>query len=91
MLNGFGDPAKLEALRTSFEQRFGVKALYSGADISKGDQLAAMVAETRKSLGSLDILVDNAGIQFTAPVEDFPDEKWDQIIAINLCRPCFTV
>jgi 3-hydroxybutyrate dehydrogenase len=84
MLNGFGDPAKIEELRVSLEQRFGVKALYSAADISKGAQIAAMVAEAQKSLGSLDILVNNAGIQFTAPVEEFPDEKWDQIIAINM-------
>jgi 3-hydroxybutyrate dehydrogenase len=84
MLNGFGDPAKIEDLRVSLEQRFGVKALYSGADISKGAQIAEMVAETQKSLGSLDILVNNAGIQFTAPVEEFPEEKWDQIIAINM-------
>ncbi len=84
MLNGFGDAAKIETLRASFEPRFGVKALYSGADISKGDQIAAMVAETQRSLGSLDILVNNAGIQFTAPVEEFPDDKWDQIIAINM-------
>ena len=84
MLNGFGDAAKIEVLRASFDKRFGVKALYSGADISKGDQIAAMVAETQKALGSLDILVNNAGIQFTAAIEDFPDEKWDQIIAINM-------
>jgi 3-hydroxybutyrate dehydrogenase len=84
MLNGFGNPTQIEVLRASFEQRFGVKALYSGADISKPDQLVAMVAETQKGLGSLDILVNNAGIQFTAPVEEFPDEKWDQIIAINM-------
>jgi 3-hydroxybutyrate dehydrogenase len=84
MLNGFGDAGAIEALRQSIEQRFGVKAAYHGADISKGPQIAAMVAETHKSLGSLDILVNNAGIQFTAPVEDFPDEKWDQIIAINM-------
>jgi 3-hydroxybutyrate dehydrogenase len=84
MLNGFGDAAKIEALRASFVPRFGVQAGYNGADISKSAQLAAMVAETQKSLGSLDILVNNAGIQFTAPVDEFPDEKWDQIIAINM-------
>src|SRR3984957_18685495 len=84
MLNGFGDAAQIEALRASVEKRFGVKALYSRADISKADQIVAMVAETQKGLGSLDILVNNAGIQFTAPVEEFPDEKWDQIIAINM-------
>ncbi len=84
MLNGFGDPAKIEALRGEIEQRHGISARYNGADISKGEQLSAMVAETQKTLGSLDILVNNAGIQFTAPVEEFPDDKWDQIIAINM-------
>lgn len=84
MLNGFGDAAKIEVLRASLKQRFGVEARYSGADISKGEQISAMVAETQKALGSLDILVNNAGIQFTAAVEDFPDDKWDQIIAINM-------
>ena len=84
MLNGFGDAAAIETLRVSLEQRFGVKASYNGADISKGEQIAAMVSATQKELGSLDILVNNAGIQFTAPVEAFPDEKWDQIIAINM-------
>ena len=84
MLNGFGDGAMIEALRASFALRFGVQAGYNGADISKPAQIAAMVAETQKTLGSLDILVNNAGIQFTAPVEEFPDEKWDQIIAINM-------
>ena len=84
MLNGFGDAAQIEAARVSIEQRFGVKAGYSGADISKGEQIAAMVSDTQKSLGSLDILVNNAGIQFTAAVEEFPTEKWDQIIAINM-------
>jgi 3-hydroxybutyrate dehydrogenase len=84
VLNGFGDAAKIEALRISIERKFNVKALYNGADISKGDQLKAMVTQTQNTFGSLDILVNNAGIQFTAPVEEFPDDKWDQIIAINM-------
>ena len=84
MLNGFGDAAQIEAVRASIETKFGVKAAYNAADIGKGDQIAAMVADTQTRLGSLDILVNNAGIQFTAAVEDFPEEKWDQIIAINM-------
>jgi|SRR5579862_2955258 len=84
MLNGFGDAGKIEALRVSFEQRYGVTARYNGADIGNPEQIAQMVAETQKSLGSLDILVNNAGIQFVAPIEAFPNEKWDQIIAINM-------
>jgi 3-hydroxybutyrate dehydrogenase len=84
MLNGFGDAGQIEALRAEVAATYGVKAGYSGADISKPEQIAAMVADTVKSLGSLDILVNNAGVQFTANVEAFPDERWDQIIAINL-------
>ncbi|HXT82430.1 MAG TPA: 3-hydroxybutyrate dehydrogenase [Acetobacteraceae bacterium] len=84
MLNGFGDAAKIEALRAGLQQEYGVKVGYNGADISKPEQIAAMVAETQSALGSLDILVNNAGIQFTANVEGFPADRWDAIIAINL-------
>ena len=84
MLNGFGDAAQIEALRAGMAAEHGVGVAYSGADISKPDQIAAMVAETEAKLGSLDILVNNAGIQFTANVEDFPIERWDAIIAINM-------
>jgi 3-hydroxybutyrate dehydrogenase len=84
MLNGFGDAGQIEALRSEMAASHGVKVGYSGADISKPDQIAGMVAEAVRTLGSVDILVNNAGIQFTANVEDFPNERWDQIIAINL-------
>jgi 3-hydroxybutyrate dehydrogenase len=84
VLNGFGDAAQIEALRVEIAAAHGVKVSYNGADISKPDQVAAMVAEAAKAHGSVDILVNNAGIQFTSPVEDFPDERWDAIIAINL-------
>jgi 3-hydroxybutyrate dehydrogenase len=84
MLNGFGDAGQIEDLRASLATEHGVRVAYSGADISKPDQIAAMVAETQAQFGSLDILVNNAGIQFTANVEDFPTERWDAIIAINL-------
>ncbi len=84
MLNGFGAPAEIEAVRAAIETEFRVKAAYSGADMTKPDQIAGMVAEAEKAFGSVDILVANAGIQFVSPIEDFPPEKWDQIIAINL-------
>jgi 3-hydroxybutyrate dehydrogenase len=84
MLNGFGEAAQIDALRAGMTASAGVKVGYNGADISKPDQIAAMVAETVRSMGSLDILVNNAGVQFTADVEEFPNERWDQIIAINL-------
>jgi 3-hydroxybutyrate dehydrogenase len=84
MLNGFGDARQIEDLRASMAAEHGARVAYSSADISKPDQIAAMVAETQAQFGSLDILVNNAGIQFTANVEDFPTERWDAIIAINL-------
>jgi 3-hydroxybutyrate dehydrogenase len=84
MLNGFGDPEKIEDLRASIAKQHGVRGAYSGADISKPDQIDAMVNETQAKLGSLDILVNNAGIQFVARVEDFPTDRWDSIIAVNL-------
>jgi len=84
MLNGFGDAAQIEALRAGLAREFGVKVGYNGADMSKPDQIHAMVAAAVKELGSADILVNNAGIQHTAPVESFPPERWDAVIAINL-------
>ena len=84
MLNGFGDAAAIETARKGIETEFGVTALYSAADMSKGDQIAAMIAEAEAKLGSVDILVNNAGIQYVSPVEEFPVDKWDLIIAINM-------
>jgi 3-hydroxybutyrate dehydrogenase len=83
-INGFGDAAAIEKERSGIESEFGVKCIYSGADMSKGPETEAMVTDAIKQLGSVDILVNNAGIQFVSPVEEFPPEKWDQIIAINL-------
>jgi 3-hydroxybutyrate dehydrogenase len=84
VINGFGDKDAIEAERSGIEKDFGVTALYSGADMTKGEQIAAMIADAQKTLGGVDILVNNAGIQFVSPIEEFPVEKWDQIIAINL-------
>jgi len=84
MINGFGDAAAIEKERAGIEKDFGVKAAYSPADMTKPDEIAAMIATAEKTFGSVDILVNNAGIQHVAPVEDFPIEKWNQIIAINL-------
>ncbi|MDE2580446.1 MAG: 3-hydroxybutyrate dehydrogenase [Rhodospirillales bacterium] len=84
MLNGFGDAGMIEDLRAGLAKEFGVRALYSPADMSKPAQIAAMVAEAEAKLGAVDIQVNNAGIQFVANIEDFPAEKWDAIIAINL-------
>jgi len=83
-INGFGDKDAIEKERAGIEKDFGVKAIYSAADMSKGGEIADMVHLSEKTFGSLDVLVNNAGIQYVSPVEDFPVEKWDQIIAINL-------
>jgi 3-hydroxybutyrate dehydrogenase len=83
-INGFGEAATIEKERSGIEKDFGVKVIYSGADMSKGEQTEAMVTDTIRQLGAVDILVNNAGIQFVSPVEEFPPEKWEQILAINL-------
>src|SRR6201996_8734620 len=91
VINGFGDTAAIGAERAGIESEFGVKALYSGADMSKADEVAAMVTQAEHDLGAVDILVNNAGIQFVAPIEEFPVEKWDQILAINLSAAFFAI
>src|SRR5512132_4514493 len=84
MLNGFGDAGAIEAMRAAIERDHGVRAIYHGADMTRPAEIAAMVAEARRILGNVDILVNNAGIQHVAPVDEFPIDKWDAIIAINL-------
>jgi 3-hydroxybutyrate dehydrogenase len=84
VLNGFGDAKEIETIRSGIEREHDVRAVYDGADMSKGDAVRGLVEITVGKLGRVDILVNNAGIQFTAPVEEFPAEKWDAILAINL-------
>jgi 3-hydroxybutyrate dehydrogenase len=84
LINGFGKPEDIEKERASIAADFGVKAIHSPADMTKPAEIAAMIALAETTFGSVDVLVNNAGIQFVSPVEDFPIEKWDQIIAINL-------
>ena len=83
-INGLGDAAAIERERAGIEKDFGVKCRYSDANMMDGAAVSAMVHEAEAAFGSLDILVNNAGIQHVAPIEDFPIEKWDAIIAINL-------
>ena len=91
MLNGFGDKAQIEKIRTGIEKDFGVKAGYSPADMTKPVEIADMVRATEKEFGALDVLVNNAGIQHVANIEDFPIEKWDAIIAVNLSSSFHTI
>src|ERR1700759_2350142 len=84
VINGFGAPADIEKERSAIETDYKVKAIYSSADMTKPAEIADMIATGEKTFGSVDILVNNAGIQFVSPIEEFPVEKWDAIIAINL-------
>ena len=84
MLNGFGDAAAIEKLRHDLAAEFGVKVGFNAADISKPAEIHAMARAAATELGGVDILVNNAGIQHTAPIESFPPDRWDAVIAINL-------
>jgi 3-hydroxybutyrate dehydrogenase len=91
VLNGFGDRGTIEDARAGIEAEFGVRAHYSGADMTKPDEIGAMVREAESAFGAVDVLVNNAGIQFVSPVDEFPPEKWEQIIAINLSSAFYTM
>jgi 3-hydroxybutyrate dehydrogenase len=84
VLNGFGDPAAIERLRAGVAERHGVRALYLAADMTKPAEIRGLVGEAVRQLGNVDILVNNAGIQHVAPIVDFPEERWDAVIAVNL-------
>ena len=84
ILNGFGDASEIEKERANIESEHQVKAFYSPADMTRPDEIVGMIELARHELGSVDVLVNNAGIQHVAPVDEFPPEKWDLIIAINL-------
>ena len=84
VLNGFGDPAKIEADRAALQAKAEVEVRYHGADMSKPAEIADLIAYAKTELGRLDILVNNAGLQHVAPIDEFPDDKWDTLIAVIL-------
>lgn len=84
VINGFGDPDAIEKERLALEAASGAKALYSGHDLTKADEIEAMMAEAAAAFGGVDILINNAGMQHVAPIEEFPLDKWNLIIALNL-------
>lgn len=90
MLNGFADQEEVERLKSDIAATYNVKVAYSGADVSKADAIAGAVDQAKAELGDIDILVNNAGIQFVSPIEEFPIEKWNAIIAINLAAAFHT-
>jgi 3-hydroxybutyrate dehydrogenase len=91
VLNGFGDAAAIEKIRSELARQYNVGAMYSNADVTAPGQIADMMAKATAEFGGVDILVNNAGIQHVSPIEDFPIEKWDAIIAINLSASFHTV
>ena len=84
VLNGFGEPAEIERRCAELAEKHGVRALYVAADMAKPAEIRALVAAAAQRLGAVDILVNNAGIQYVAPIVEFPEERWDAVIAINL-------
>jgi len=91
ILNGFGDAKEIEALRLSVAAENGVQVRYDGADLSRQDQIQAMMAKAIAEFRAIDVLVNNAGIQFVSPIEEFPVDKWNAILAINLTASFHTV
>ncbi len=91
LMNGFGEAAHIAQLQAELRKKYGVRCAYHAADMSRPVEIAAMIAFSQAELGAVDILVNNAGIQHVANLEDFPDEKWDAIIAINLSSAFHTM
>jgi len=91
VLNGFGDAADIEEIRSGIAAEFGVGATYIAADMSRPEEAAGLVRTAQDDFGSCDILVNNAGMQHTAPIEEFPVDAWDAIIALNLSQAFHTI
>lgn len=91
VLNGFGEASAIEAERARFEKDYGIKVIYNAADMTKPAEIEAMIKDAEGTLGSVDILVNNAGIQHVSPIVEFPIDKWDAIIAINLSSAFHTI
>ena len=91
ILNGFGNPEEIEELRAGLARDHGVKVRYDGADMSKPEAIEMMMGNALEIFGAVDVLVNNAGIQHVAPIDEFPPAKWDQILAINLSASFHTI
>jgi 3-hydroxybutyrate dehydrogenase len=91
VLNGMGAPTDVEKERSAIESDFGVKAVYSPADMAKPNEIAELIALGERTFGSVDVLVNNAGVQHVAPIEEFPVDKWNAIIGINLSSAFHTI
>jgi 3-hydroxybutyrate dehydrogenase len=90
-LSGFGDPDEIDAIRDQLATQNDIRVVYSSADLARPDAIADMMAFVRDALGPIDILVNNAGVQHVAPIEAFPQAKWDMILAVNLTSAFHTI
>ena len=91
VINGFGNVDEIKAITADLQTQAGVQVEYSNADMSRPEQISKMVQESEARFGTVDILVNNAGIQFVAPLDEFPDAKWEQILAINLSSNFYAI
>ncbi|MCO5730524.1 3-hydroxybutyrate dehydrogenase [Rhizobium sp. SSA_523] len=91
VINGFGRPEEIEAALAGLDQLGGGRILYHGADMAKPEEIADLIGLAKASFGGIDILVNNAGLQHVAKIEDFPAEKWDQLIAVLLSSAFHTM
>ncbi len=91
VMNGFGDEKEIETNRMRLQEEHGIRVLYSSADMSKPESIEAMVRQAETESGGIDILVNCAGIQFVSPVDEFPPDKWEAVIAINLSSAFYTI
>ena len=91
MFNGLGDPQVNENLRRNVADEFGVKVHYHDADLTRPEEISTLIKAAEDAFGCLDILVNNAGIQHLSPIETFPTERWDAIVAINMSAPFHTI
>ena len=91
MVNGFGDRAEIDRTCAEIAEQSGTRIVYSGADLSRPEEARAMMAEAADLLGPVDILVNNAGIQHVAALHEFPDDKWDLLLAVNLSAAFHTI
>lgn len=90
-LNGLGDPEEIEKIRADLEREAGVSVRYDDADLMRGEACAGLVENAIAAFGRLDVLMNNAGIQYVSPIEDFPTEKWNAILALNLSAAFYTI
>jgi 3-hydroxybutyrate dehydrogenase len=91
VLNGFGDASEIEKLRSQIAETHGVTVRFDGADMSKPDAITAMMDKAIAEFGAVDVLINNAGIQHVAPIEEFPVDRWNAIIAIDLSSSFYTI